>query len=70
MTVTPDLAEKLRRAAGKASRWTEERDRLIHEARKSGGSLREIADMVGLSHTSVRLIHDRVERDQSAPDET
>lgn len=61
--VDPALAERLRRAAGKADRWLEERDRLIYEARKAGGSSREIADMVGLTHAGVLKIETRMERE-------
>lgn len=61
--VPPDLAEKLRRAAGKAERWTLERDRLIAEARKAGGTAREIGEMVGLTHAGVLKIEKRLGRD-------
>lgn len=65
--VDPTLAEKLRRAAGKVDTWLDERDRLIYEARKSGGSLREIAEMVGMSHPGVMKVVTRMERDQNDP---
>lgn len=61
MPVDKDLAEKLRRAAGKVETWTQERDRLIHQARQEGGSAREIAEMVGLSHAGVLKIEARVQ---------
>lgn len=67
MPVDKDLAERLRRAAGKVERWSDERDRLIHQARQEGGSAREIAEMVGLSHAGVLKIETRVQEqlDQS-----
>lgn len=51
---------KLRKAGGNAAKWTAERDRLIAAAVKDGGSLREIAAAVGLSHTAIRKIADRL----------
>lgn len=61
--VDPALAERLRRAAGKLDHWTQERDRLIREARAQGGTAREIAEMVGLTHAGVLKI---VKRDGDA----
>lgn len=54
--VDPAAASKLRDAADKARHWTTERDRLIVQAVKDGGSLREVAEVVGLSHTAVAKI--------------
>lgn len=54
-----DLAKRLTRAGGNAARWVAERDRLIAEARQRGGTLREIAELVGLSHTAIRKIEAR-----------
>lgn len=54
---------RLATAAGKASHWTQERDRLIVEAVKSGKSLREVAEYVGMSHMGVARI---VKRESNA----
>lgn len=62
--VPPELAERLRRAAGKIERWHQERDQLIHEARKAGGSAREIGEMAGLSHVQVLNIEKRLDRSE------
>lgn len=56
MPVDPAHARKLASAAAKAREWTETRDRLIVEAVAAGGSLREVAETVGLSHTAVAKI--------------
>lgn len=56
VTLDPDLARKLQTAGQKSAEWIAERDRLIREAREAGGSLREIADLVGVSHTAVKFI--------------
>lgn len=57
--VDPATAAKLRRAAAKIDRWTDERDRLIVQARAEGGTSREIAEMVGLTHAGVLKIVQR-----------
>lgn len=57
--VDPALAEKLRRAAGRIERATADRDRLIVQARAEGGTSREIAEMVGLTHAGVLKIVQR-----------
>lgn len=69
MPVDKDLAERLRRAAGKVERWTDERDQLIHQARQEGGSAREIAEMVGLSHAGVLKIETRVAEQMERSDD-
>lgn len=60
--MTPDMERALRTAGRKAQEWTAERDRLIREARSQGGTLREIAELVGLTHTAVKLIETRATR--------
>lgn len=59
-TVPAVLEEGMRRLLAKAGRKqtdaTAERDRLIREAIAAGGSLREVADAVGMSHMAVRYI--------------
>ena len=63
-TAVDDETKRALRAAGrKVGEWTAERDRLIRKAVKDGGSLREVAELVGLSHTAVKFIaHGRPER--------
>lgn len=61
--VDPALAEKLRRAAGKADKWVAERDALILEARRAGGTAREIGEMVGMTHAGVLYIEKRLGRE-------
>lgn len=56
MTIDRDAVRDLSRAATKAREWTAERDRRIVAAVKAGASLREVAAVVGLSHTSVANI--------------
>lgn len=46
----------LKRAGGAVVKWTAERDRRIREAVAAGGSLREVGEAVGLSHTAVKFI--------------
>lgn len=59
--VDPELARKLTREGRKAREATAERDRLIAEAYKAGGGLREIARLVGLTHPTVKYIVGRAE---------
>lgn len=56
VAVNPDLARKLRTAGRNVERWTSERDRLIREAVAAGGSLREVGEAAGISHTAVKFI--------------
>lgn len=51
--VDPDLARRLATAGRKAEDWKERRDQLIREAARNGGTLREIAALVGLSNPGV-----------------
>lgn len=64
--VGDDTAEKLRRAAGKIGTWTDKRDALIVQARSEGGTLREIAEMAGLTHPGVAKILERNETERPA----
>ena len=59
MTLDPDTRRTLARAARMQRQWREKRDRLICEAVEAGGSYREIAEAVQLSHTAVRKIAGR-----------
>ena len=61
--VDPALAKRLREAAAKGEQWTATRDRLIVEAREAGGSSREIAELVGLTHAGVLKIEQRLRRE-------
>lgn len=57
--MTPETERELKRAGRNVARWTDERDRQIQKALAEGGSLRVIGDLVGLSHTAVKLIGER-----------
>ncbi len=54
--LAPELQKALRKAGREVEKWTAERDRLIKEAVTAGGSLREVGESVGLSHTAVKFI--------------
>lgn len=54
--IQPDTEKALRTAGRKVAEWTATRDRLIKEAVEAGGSLREVGDAVGMSHTAVKFI--------------
>ena len=54
--VSDELRRTLRTAGTKASYWQAERDRLIRQAVSEGGSLREVGDLAGISHTAVMFI--------------
>lgn len=54
--IDPDLARRLRGAADKVASWTDVRDELIRQALSEGASSREVAELVGLSHTHVLRI--------------
>lgn len=51
--VDPDLARRLTTAGRKAEEWKDRRDELIREAAHNGGTLREIAALVGMSNPGV-----------------
>lgn len=53
VAVEPDLARRLATAGRKAEEWKDRRDELIREAASNGGTLREIASLVGLSNPGV-----------------
>lgn len=53
----PEELVKRLLAIGQAQQFIDDnRDRLILEAAEAGGSLREIAELVGITHTGVRKI--------------
>jgi DNA-binding transcriptional regulator LsrR (DeoR family) len=57
--VIPDeLADALVRATRQAKDGTAERNRLIRQASAQGATAREIARLIGLSHTGVQRILD------------
>lgn len=56
VAIDPELERKLKHASKMAKQFTEQRDRLIGEAFRSGSGLREIARSVGLTHAGVRRI--------------
>lgn len=62
VTLSPELARRLRGAARKQRDATTERNRLIVEANTAGASLREIAAEVELDHTGVRKIIQKAKR--------
>lgn len=47
---------ELKQAGKQVKVWTTKRDGLIRDAIESGGSLREVGEAVGLSHTAVKFI--------------
>ena len=57
--VPVDLARRLRSVARRHRELERERDRLVVEARQAGGSLREVGELIGLTHAAVRKIEAR-----------
>ena len=47
---------ELKKAGKQVKVWTAKRDELIRSAVEAGGSLREVGEAVGLSHTAVKFI--------------
>ncbi len=62
MPVDPEDAERLRQLAHSQRTTTAERNRVIREVNARGGSVREIARLVGMSHGGVQ---DILERDET-----
>lgn len=56
MPIDPALAKRVRAVAQAAEKKRQERDELILAAHAAGASLREIGDLVGLSHVGVMKI--------------
>jgi hypothetical protein len=77
VAVDPDLARRLATAGKKVEDWRERRDELIREAARNGGTLREIAALVGLSNPGVlrvirrggelEIVHRTKQRDGGDP---
>jgi DNA invertase Pin-like site-specific DNA recombinase len=59
MTLDTKQATKLARYGANQRKATELRDQAIRDAVQAGGSLREVADAVGLSHMGVSRIVQR-----------
>lgn len=71
MPIDPALAKRVRAVAQAAEKKRQERDELILAAHAAGASLREIGDLVGLSHVGVKKIIDRkdeIVRNKTADD--
>lgn len=58
--IDPELAKQLQRVRVRLDRDLQERDNLVARAVRDGGSLREVGELVGLSHTRVRQIAEAV----------
>lgn len=56
MTLNPTATRALTRAAKAAAAAVGKRDRLIVEAVRAGGGVREVARAVGMNHSSVVFI--------------
>lgn len=56
VSIEPDLAKRLRASASNLERAKRTRNQLIAQAIAKGGSLREVGQLVNLSHTQVRHI--------------
>ena len=56
VSVDPALARRLTNAGKRQRQWRATRDELIREASAAGGSLREIAALVGLTDAGVHRI--------------
>lgn len=62
MPIDPALAKRVRATAQAAEKKRQERDALITQAHLAGASLREIGELVGLSHVGVMKILNRGEQ--------
>lgn len=70
VALDPGMARRLARAVERDTQARRERDELIVRAHIAGATLREIAEVVGLTHVGVKKIIDRtkvVRIDPSAP---
>lgn len=56
MTISDNQRKELTQAGKQVKAWTTRRDELIRAAVAAGGSLREVGEAVGLSHTAVKFI--------------
>jgi transposase len=62
--VPPDIAEALHAAAGERERSDVQWRRLVVEAVEAGGSLREVAELAGVSNPAVLKIVRRAKGEQ------
>lgn len=63
--IEDEKRKDLRQAGKQVKVWTAKRDELIRSAVAEGGSLREVGEAVGLSHTAVKFIaHGRTKESQ------
>lgn len=56
LMLSPETEKSLRTAGRNVAKWTAERDRLVKLAVAEGGSLREVGEAAGISHTAVKFI--------------
>lgn len=56
VTLPDDTRKDLTQAGKQVKVWTAKRDDLIRAAVEAGGSLREVGEAVGMSHTAVKFI--------------
>lgn len=64
--ISEKARKELRQAGKQVQVWTAKRDELIRAAVEQGGTLREVGEAVGMSHTAVKFIaHGRAPKDPS-----
>lgn len=63
VTLDDDLAKKLARVSSRVDTAVEERDRMILVAFATGASLRDIGEIVGMTHTGVKKLVERRQAD-------
>lgn len=54
--MSDETRKELTQAGKQVKVWTAKRDDLIRAAVEAGGSLREVGDAVGMSHTAIGFI--------------
>ena len=59
MTVDPDTRRALKRAERRVREANDNRNEIIRKAVEEGGSLREVAELAGVSHTTVMNVSRR-----------
>ena len=63
MPLERSTTKELQRLAKKLDELVTERDRLILKAKLEGASLRDIGNLLGVNHVTVKNILDRIEAD-------